>query len=89
MKFPARQVCRGLGRHLSIQRRLPQGPADEERLVAVVIELTRQYGRYGYRRVAALLKNAGWRLNDKHVERLWWREPLKVPMKQPKKGDFG
>ena len=51
-----------------------------------MIELTRQYGRYGYRRVAALLRDAGWHVNDKRVERLWRREGLKVPMKLPKKG---
>ena len=51
-----------------------------------MIKLTRQYGRYGYRRVAALLRDAGWQVNDKRVERLWRREGLKVPMKQPKKG---
>jgi putative transposase len=48
-----------------------------------MIELTRQYGRYGYRRIAALLRDAGWQVNDKRVERLWRREGLKVPMKQP------
>jgi transposase InsO family protein len=51
-----------------------------------MIELTRQFGRYGYRRVAALLRDAGWQVNDKRVERLWRREGLKVPKKQPKKG---
>ena len=51
-----------------------------------MIELTRQYGRYGYRRIAALLRDAGWQVNDQRVERLWRREGLKVPMKQPKKG---
>ena len=51
-----------------------------------MIELTRQYGRYGYRRIAALRRDAGWHVNDKRVERLWRREGLKVPMKQPKKG---
>ena len=50
------------------------------------VQLTRQYGRYGYRRVAALLRDAGWQVNDKRVERLWRREGLKVPQKQPKKG---
>ena len=62
------------------------GRPDEERLLADMIELTRQYGRYGYRRIAALLRDAGWHVNDKRVERLWRREGLKVPMKQPKKG---
>ena len=51
-----------------------------------MIELARQYGRYGYRRIAALLRGAGWYVNDKRVERLWRREGLKVPMRQPKKG---
>ncbi len=86
MKVSERRVCRVLGRHRSTQRRLPQGCADEERLVVEMIELTRQYGRYGYRRVAALLRDAGWQVNDRSVERPWRREGLKVPMKQPKKG---
>ena len=98
-KVSERRVCRVLGQHRSTQRRLPKGRADEERLVAEMIELTRQYGRYGYRRIAALLRDAGWQVNrcpagecmhslrgDKRIERLWRREGLKVPMKQPKKG---
>ena len=85
-KVSERRVCRVLGQHRSTQRRLPQGRVDEERLVADMIELTRQYGRCGYPRVAALLRDAGWQINDKRVERLWRREGLKVPMKQPKKG---
>ena len=69
-KVSERRVCRVLGQHRSTQRRLPQGRVDEERLVADMIELTRQYGRYGYRRVAALLRDAGWQINDKRGERL-------------------
>jgi transposase InsO family protein len=65
---------------------VPVGRSDEALLVADMIELTRQYGRYGYRRIAALLRDAGWHVNDKRVERLWRREGLKVPMKQPEKG---
>jgi transposase InsO family protein len=48
--------------------------------------LARQYGRYGYRRVTALLRDAGWHVNRKRVERIWRREGLKVPQKQPKRG---
>ena len=65
--------------------RIPHGRADEDRLVADMTELARQYGRYGYRRIAALLRVAGWQVNDKRVERLWRREGLKVPEKQPKR----
>ena len=54
-------------------------------MVADMIELARQYGRYGCRRIAALLRGAGWSVSDGRVERLWRREGLKVPSKQPKK----
>jgi transposase InsO family protein len=54
-------------------------------LVARVVELATQYGRYGYRRVTALLKQEGWQVNHKRVERIWRMEGLKVPQKQPKR----
>src|SRR5262249_50931627 len=68
------------------QRKIPRGREDEERLTADIIELARQYGRYGYRKIAELLRQAGWTINDKRVERIWQREGLKVPHKQPKRG---
>jgi transposase InsO family protein len=55
-------------------------------LVARIIELAKEYGRYGYRRITALLRREGWRVNHKRVERIWRREGLKVPKKQPKRG---
>ena len=51
-----------------------------------VVSLASQYGRYGYRRITALLRNEGWRVNHKRVERIWRQEGLKVPSKQPKRG---
>jgi transposase InsO family protein len=75
-----------LGQHRSTQRKAPRGREDEGRLVADIIELARQYGRYGYRKIAALLRQAGWLVNDKRVERIWRCEGLKVPTKQPKRG---
>ena len=65
-----RRACRVLVQHRSTQRRIPRGRDDEDRLVADMIELARLYGRYGYRRIAALLRDAGWLVNDKRVERL-------------------
>ena len=80
-------MCRALGQHRSTQRKLPRGRDDEEQLTADIIELARQYGRYGYRKIAQLLRStAGWVVNDKRVERIWRREGLKVPEKQPKRG---
>jgi len=50
-----------------------------------IVELASLYGRYGYRRVTALLHREGWRVNHKRVERIWRREGLKVPQKQPRR----
>lgn len=75
-----------LGQHRSTQRKTPRGRDDEDLLTADIIELARQYGRYGYRKITALLRDAGWLVNDKRVERIWRQEGLKVPAKQPKKG---
>ena len=61
-------------------------PDDEPRLVARLVELATQYGRYGYRRITALLRGEGWRVHHKRVARLWRREGLKVPHAQPKRG---
>ena len=81
-----RRVCVALGQHRSTQRKTPRGRDDEEALTADIIELARQYGRYGYRKITALLRDAGWVVNAKRVERIWRREGLKVPAKQPKRG---
>ena len=67
------------------QRYVPQIADEEERLAARVIELATQYGRYGYRRITALLKQEEWQVNHKKIERIWRREGLKVPQKQPKR----
>ena len=77
---------RVLGQHRSTQRKAPAGRADEEALTADIIALASQYGRPGCRRITALLREAGWTVNLKRVERRWRREGLKVPQKQPKKG---
>ncbi len=65
---------------------MPRGRADDAALTANIIELAAQYGRYGYRRITALLRDAGWVVNVKRVERIWPQEGLKVPAKQPKRG---
>ena len=51
-----------------------------------IVTLASQYGRYGYRRITALLRREGWRVNHKRVERLWRQEGLKVPKRQPRRG---
>ena len=80
-----RRACRVLHQVRSTQRHRALPPKDEPRLVTRMIELAMAYGRYGYRRVTALLRWEGWRVNHKRVERLWRREGLKVPKRQPKR----
>jgi transposase InsO family protein len=90
-----RRVCRVLGQPRTTQRYDKGIPDDEEILRTRIIALASQYGRYGYRRVTAMLSLEGWRVNHKRVERtlapaasadVWRREGLKVPLKQPKRG---
>ena len=51
-----------------------------------IIELTRTYGRYGYRMITGMLQRSGWAVGIRRVHRIWRREGLKVPQKQPKLG---
>lgn len=81
-----RFACKVLGQHRSTQRKKPTGRPDEEALTADIIRLASRYGRYGYRRITAMLRSEGWTVNAKRVERIWRREGLKVPQKQPKRG---
>jgi len=74
-----------LGQPVSTQRHIPTIKDDEEVLRSKIVELATQYGRYGYRKITALLKAGGWRVNHKRVERIWRQEGLKVPQKQPKR----
>jgi len=80
-----RFACKVLGQHRSTQRKTPKGRPDEKALTADIIRLASRYGRYGYRRITAMLRSEGWTVNAKRIERIWRREGLKVPQKQPKK----
>jgi transposase InsO family protein len=80
-----RRACQVLRQYRSTQRKAPTTPDDEAALKADIIALARQYGRYGYRRITALLRDAGWAVNKKRVERIWRCEGLKIPQKQPKR----
>ena len=84
-----RRACRVLGQHRATQRYRGQPRPDEETLTAATVELATTYGRYGYRRIAALLRADGWRVHGKRVARLWRLEGLKVPQRQPKRAGSG
>ncbi len=86
LRFSERRVCRAMGQPRSTQKYAPITSEFTERLTTRIIELASKYGRYGYPRITGLLKNEGWAINHKRVERIWRLEGLKVPKKQPKRG---
>ncbi|MCE9630093.1 MAG: IS3 family transposase [Planctomycetia bacterium] len=79
-----RRACRVLGQARNTQRRKACVADDEPQLVKRIVWMASEYGRYGYRRITALLRAEGWWVNHKQVERIWRQEGLKVPAKQPK-----
>ena len=81
-----RHGCRLLGQWRGTQRYEPNPVLDEDALTRAIVALATQYGRYGYRRIAALLRGAGWPVGKDRVQRIWRREGLKVPQKQRPRG---
>jgi len=81
-----RHACRIVGQHRGTQRYMPSVQADEDGLTRAIVALASEYGRYGYRRVTALLKAAGWQVGKDRVQRIWRREGLKVPKKHKPRG---
>jgi transposase InsO family protein len=81
-----RYACRVLGQWRGTQRYLPMDRTDEEALTEAMIALAIEYGRYGYRRIAVKLREAGWQVSTDRVQRIWRQEGLKVPQKQKPRG---
>jgi hypothetical protein len=81
-----RWACRVVKQPRGTQRYRPTQRDDEDALTQAIVMLASQYGRYGYRRITALLQHAGWQVGKDRVERIWRREGLKVPKKQKPRG---
>ncbi len=81
-----RRACQLVNQPRGTQRYQPTQRNDEDALTRAVIELASQYGRYGYRRITALLQRVGWHVGKDRIERIWRREGLKVPQKQKARG---
>ena len=78
LKVSERRACQVFGQARGTQRRQLSPPSDEEQLTSDIIALATRYGRYGYRRITAMLNNErGWRVNHKRVARIWRKEGLK------------
>src|SRR5450759_4617943 len=81
-----RRACRVVRQWRGTQRYLPLRRTDEDQLTQAILALAAKYGRYGYRRITVLLRNAGWQVGKDRVQRIWRREGLKVQQKQRPRG---
>ena len=86
VRLVERRACRIVGQPRGTQRYTAIVRCDEEALTSAIVALASQYGRYGYRRITALLVDAGWRVGFDRVQRIWRREGLKVPRRHRPRG---
>lgn len=84
-----RRACQVIDQPRSSQRYESKPRDDESLLIKRMLELARQRPRFGYRRIAALLRAEGWAASATRVYRLWRREGLKVPQKKRKRRRLG
>src|SRR5271165_2909087 len=72
-RLSERRACRLLGQWRGTQRYMGAQRHDEDALTRAIIQLASQYGRYGYRRITALLRDLGWEVGKDRVQRIWRR----------------
>ncbi len=86
LSISERHACRLLGQWRGTQRYEGIHRTDEDALTRDIVALASEYGRYGYRRITALLREGGWHVGKDRVQRIWRREGLKIPQKQRPRG---
>ena len=84
-----RRACRVTGQQRSTQRYEVEVPKEEKQLVSDMRRLSRRHPRYGQRRIHALLRKEGWKVNLKRIHRLWREERLQVPVRRRKRRRLG
>jgi len=84
-----RRICTALDVPRSTVRYVPRVADLTKRLLQRMLELVGAHPRFGYRRIWAVLRQEGWRVNRKRVHRLWKQEGLRVPKKQRKRRRVG
>jgi len=84
-RLSQRRACRLLGQPRGTQRYCPIKRPDDDAFTERIVSLACQYGRYGYRRITAMLNRGGFRVGKERVSRIWRREGLKVlPRHKPR-----
>lgn len=89
MKLSERRACRTLEQPRMTQRYEPKQPDKDKPLIAAMKRLAGKHTRYGYRFITAKLRQEGWQVNHKHVQRLWRKEGLQVPYRRKRKKSHG
>ena len=84
-----RWACRVVGQHRSTQRYEPTRAEDDAVLRARLREISAERPRWGYRRAHHRLREEGWEVNRKRVQRLWREEGLRVPVRRRKRRAAG
>ena len=84
-----RRACRITGQHRSTQRRVPTRGRGDDALRTSLRAFSRRHPRWGYRRAWATLREEGWTVNRKAVQRLWREEGLRVPSRRHKRQRLG
>jgi len=84
-----RRACRITGQHRSTQRHRPRRSDRDDALRSRLRTLSREHPRWGYRRAWASLRNEGWEVNRKKIQRLWREEGLRVPQRRRKRYRLG
>jgi putative transposase len=84
-----RWACRVVGQHRSTQRHEPVRAADDAALRSELRKFSVDRPRWGYRRAHHHLRELGWEVNRKRVQRLWREEGLRVPVRRRKRRRLG
>jgi putative transposase len=84
-----RWACRVVGQHRSTERYEPKRAEDDAALRAELRGFSRERPRWGYRQAHHWLREQGWRVNRKRVQRLWREEGLRVPQRRRKRRRLG
>src|SRR5690349_22740717 len=84
-----RWACRVVGQHRSTQRYGPASAGDNQPLRARLRQISAERPRWGYRRAHTLLREDGWDVNRKRVQRIWREEGLRVPPRRRKRQRLG
>ncbi|MEJ7891608.1 MAG: IS3 family transposase [Solirubrobacteraceae bacterium] len=89
LQVSERWACQVVGQHRSTQRRVPKSAADDEALRGELRAFSARRPRWGYRQAHTHLRDLGWQVNRKRVQRVWREEGLRVPQRTRKRRRLG